>query len=100
MATVKNYMRTLWDTQQTVCNALGMDLRRASFDIRCLVIAMDAPIALLIKIMVDKGLFTDVELNGYVQAARNQPFLRMPVEDPVIPDAGPGTIPFPLPIQE
>jgi len=100
VATLKNYMRTLWDMQQTVCNALGMDLRRASFENRCMVIAIDAPIALLIKILTDKGLVTDAELNGYVQAARNQPFTRMPVDTPMLSADGSNTLPFPDPIQE
>lgn len=99
MASLKNYMRTLWDMQQTVCNALGMDLRRSSFEIRCLVIAIDAPAALLIKILVDKKLLTDIELNGYVQAARSFPFTKMPTEQPTVDADGDGLLPFPEPIQ-
>ncbi len=99
MASLKNYMRTLWDMQQTVCNALGMDLRRASFETRCLVISIDAPAALLIKILVDKKLLTDVELNAYVQAARSFPFTKLSSDQPTIDADGDGFLPFPEPIQ-
>lgn len=100
MATLKNYGRTLWDIQQTVCNKIGMDLRQASFETRCLVICIDAPLALLIKVLVDKGVFSDAELNGAVQAIRNMTFAPLSTVPPPVLSTGDGTFPVPDPLQE
>jgi hypothetical protein len=100
VATLKNYARTLWDIQQTVCNKIGMDLRQASFDTRCLVVCVDASIALLIKALVDKGVFTDIELNGAVQAVRNMSFAPLSPVPPIVLSSGDGTLPIPDPLQE
>lgn len=100
MATLKNYARTLWDIQQTVCNRIGMDLRQASFETRCVVICIDASLSLLIKALVDKGVFTDLELNAAVQNVRNTAFSPLSPVPPVITSDSSGTVPFPEPIQE
>jgi hypothetical protein len=100
VATLKNYARTLWDVQQTVCNRIGMDLRQASFETRCVVICIDASLALLIKALVDKGVFSDLELNAAVQAVRSTTFNPLSTTAPVITSDGSGVLPFPEPIQE
>lgn len=102
MATLKNYGRTIYDMQQTVCNKIGFDLRRGPLEIRALVIAVDAPIALLIALLVSKGVFTDAELNGAIQQARALVFAPLerqpPVMDPMAPADQP--LPVPAPLQD
>jgi hypothetical protein len=101
VATLKQYGRTLWDLQQTVCNRIGFDIRRAPSDQRAVLIAVDASFALILKALVDKGVFTDTELNAAVQAVRNTTF--KPLETPPVngPDDVPGTaLPFPDPLQD
>jgi hypothetical protein len=101
MAALKVYGRTLWDLQQTVCNRIGFDLRRAPKEQQAVVIAVDAALSLVIKALVDKGLVTDLELNAAVQAVRNTSF--KPLTDPPIfgPDDSPATVlPVPDPLQD
>lgn len=97
MASLMNYARTLWDVQQTVSNKLGMDLRRASFEIRCAVLAVDASIALLIKVLTDTGVVSDANLNTAVQAVRAMNIEPLPTQPPVVPEDG-SVIPPPPPI--
>lgn len=95
MASLKTYGRTLWDLQQTICNRVGFDLRRSSTETRGLIISMDATFALLIKALVDKGVFTDAELNAAVQSVRNTTF--NPLGPPPLLDMDNMNAPLPVP---
>lgn len=101
MATLKQYGRTLWDLQQTVGKRVGFDVRFSSLEFRAVLIMVDATFALLIKALVDKGVFTDVELNGAVQNVRNTTFA--PLGKPPLPDTlavGEVVYPVPEPLQD
>jgi hypothetical protein len=100
VATLKTYGRTLWDLQQTVGNRIGFDLRTAPLEFRALIIMVDASLALLIKALVDKGVFNDLELNAAVQGVRNTTFARMgppPLVDTMATDQ---VLPVPEPLQD
>lgn len=101
MATLKQYGRTLWDLQQTVGVRIGFDIRRSSLEFRAVLIMVDASLSLIIKALVDKGVFTDVELNGAVQSVRNTVFSPLgppPLADPSV--AGDAVYPVPEPLQD
>jgi hypothetical protein len=101
MASLKTYGRTLWDLQQTVGNRIGFDVRQSSMEFRAILIMVDASLSLLIKALVDKGVFTDLELNAAVQGVRDTTFARL--GKPPLPDtSAPGTpvYPFPEPLQD
>ena len=101
MASLKTYGRTLWDLQQTVGNRIGFDVRLSSIEFRALLIMVDASLSLLIKALVDKGVFSDVELNAAVQGVRNTPFARLgkpPLADTT--SAGDPVYPMPESLQD
>lgn len=101
MATLKQYGRTLWDLQQTVCNRIGFDLRRADTQTRAVVISIDAAFALVLQLLVTKGVFTDVELNNAVQAVRNTSFSPLGKVPMLDSSSGPDqTLPVPEPLQD
>lgn len=100
MASLKTYGRTLWDLQQTVCNKVGFDLRRSSTETRGIMIAVDATFALLIKALVDKGVFTDLELNAAVQGVRNTAFNQLGPAPIIDFDAPSAPLPVPEPLQD
>jgi hypothetical protein len=100
VATLKTYARTLWDVQQTVGRALGFDLRRSSLEVRALVISVDAALSLILKILVDKGLLSDIELNAAVQQVRNMSFTPLERQPPPLDPDHPDAMAFPISIQE
>lgn len=101
MATLKQYGRTLWDLQQTVCNRIGFDIRRAPSDQRAIIIAVDASLSLILKALVDKGVFTDLELNAAVQSVRNTVFQPLGAPPVMGPDDSPTAVyPVPDPLQD
>lgn len=97
MATLFAYARTLWDVQQTVSNKLGYDLRRGSFEIRATILAVDATLALLIKVLTDTEVITDAALNAAVQVVRALDIQPLPTSPPPVPEDG-TVIPPPSPI--
>lgn len=100
MASLKVYGRTLWELQQTICNRVGFDLRRSSTETRGVVISVDATFALLIKALVDKGVFTDAELNAAVQSVRNTNFSPLGVPPVIDMDNTSAPLPVPEPLQD
>lgn len=96
MATLKAYTRNLWRVHRTVTAKLGLNVTWGVPEQRVLVIADDLMLAGLVKLLVDKGLITDAELNAMYSAVEalalpKQPaVVAAPSEDeaPADPDLG------------
>lgn len=96
MATLKQYTRNLWQVHRTVAGKLGLNVTWGEPEQRVLVIADDVMLAVLLKLLVDKGLVTDAELNAAYNAAasaalpKQPPVVAAPGEDeaPAEPDLG------------
>lgn len=80
MATVKQYALSLWRTHRAVCRKLGADLSWGDPAERIRMIGSDVMLAALIKVLTDKSLVTDQELNSVFTAITNADF---PVIRPV-----------------
>ena len=74
MATLKQYARQLWITQRSVCEKLGVKIAWSSLEQRVLVISSDVNLAMLVKILTDKGVITDAELQAVATQVRNADF--------------------------
>lgn len=86
MATVKQYAISLWRAHRAVCRKLGADLSWGDPTERIRVIGSDVMLAGLIKVLTDKSLVTDQELNAVFTAITNADFPALgPVSAP-----GPG----------
>ncbi|MEH0574291.1 hypothetical protein QBA54_07305 [Streptomyces sp. B21-108] len=86
MATVKQYTLSLWRAHRAVCRKLGADLSWGDSTERIRMIGSDVMLAGLIKVLTDKGLVTDQELNTVFAAITNSDF---PALSPVLaPEPG------------
>jgi hypothetical protein len=87
VATVKQYTLNLWRFQKTVCRKLGMDPSRGTDAEKAQIISGNVLTAVLIKILTDKGVMTDAELNAAYTAVAGADF---PVLRTVLPEPGEG----------
>lgn len=71
MATVKDYWVTLRSMARQFAPRFGFDLRMSSIEIRGLAALTAAEFAVLIKMLVDKGVITDADLQAYYVDARD-----------------------------
>ena len=62
MATLKVYARQLWGVQRSVCEKLGVQIAWAPLDQRAAVLSSDVTTAIILKLLTDKGVITDQEL--------------------------------------
>jgi hypothetical protein len=86
MATVKQYALNLWRAHRAVCRKLGADLSWGDSTERIRMLGSDVMLAGLIKVLTDKSLVTDQELDTVFTAITNADF---PVLSPVIaPEPG------------
>lgn len=69
MATLKAYATNLWKVQRAVCAKLGLQVAAAPLSERALAVSGDILLGTLCKVLVDKGLVTDAELNAAYNAA-------------------------------
>lgn len=83
MTTIPQYTTVMRNLQYDICLRLGVDLTTATNTERALALSALAVQATLINLMVSKGIITDAELLGAVNAVRNSPW-KPPVE-PVVP---------------
>lgn len=74
MATVKQYTISLWRAHRAVCRKLGSDLSWGDPSERIRMIGSDVMLAGLIKVLTDKSLVTDQELNAVFTAITNTDF--------------------------
>lgn len=85
MATIPQYTTVMRNAQWDICKRLGMDLQYASNSERALAISNLAVQAVLIDLLVRKGVVTEAELLGAINAVRNSPWQPKP-ETPDIED--------------
>jgi hypothetical protein len=74
MATIQTYQSKLWTTGVAICSKMGVDPSGIGKSTRAVAKAILFLIAVLIKALVDKGYFTDVELNAAYQAAQDDAY--------------------------
>lgn len=68
MAALKVYATNLWKVQRAVCAKLGLQVASAPLSERALAVSGDILLGTLCKLLVDKGLVTDAELNAAFNA--------------------------------
>lgn len=81
MATVKQYAINLWKTHRAVAQKLGMNMAVGGPEERIRALSSDVLLAGLVKILTDKGVVTDAELNAMYTSLANADYPR------------PGTVP-------
>ena len=96
MATLKAYAKQLWGVQRVVAEKLGIQLAGAQLDQRALAISGDVTLAMLVKILTDKGVITDQELLTVANQVKAASFPQLPGEvvgnsDEPLPDPDLGT---------
>lgn len=69
MATVKQYIDQAWTIEKQVAAKYGVDLPSESKTVRVLAKATLAIICVIVKLLVDKGVFTNAELSAAFTAA-------------------------------
>jgi len=72
--TVKQYALRLWGVRKTVTQKLGTDITTADIATRAEMLASDVVTAVVLKLLVEKGVFTDAELNAAANAVVNANF--------------------------
>lgn len=87
MATVKQYSLNLWKVQRTVMKKLGLDIAWAGPAEKVPAMASAVMLATLVKILTDKGVVTDAELNTAYTTVRDADF---PIVWPAPPPMGEG----------
>lgn len=96
MATLKTYARQLWSVQRSVAEKFGIQLAGATADQRAIVLSGDVTLAMLLKILTDKGVITDAELLAVANQVKAATFPQLPGEvvgnsDEPLPDPDMGT---------
>lgn len=96
MATVKQYSRNLWTVQKTIMRKLGLDVLWGGPEDKIRAMSGDVMLGTLIKLLTDKGVLTDAELNAAYTAVaafdfpviRDGPLPPLGEGDPADPDLG------------
>lgn len=78
MATVKQYAINLWHVHKTVIGKMGIGVEWGSVDARAPVLSTDVLLAMIVKILVDKGVVTDLELSTAATQLTNAAFPQLP----------------------
>lgn len=97
MATIKQYALRLWRAHATVSRKLGVDVEWGALDKRVQTLSADVMLAGLVKVLTDKGLITDTELNQIYAQITNASFpalsvsIPAPQEGVTVPDPDLGT---------
>lgn len=82
MATVKQYTLRLWKAHATVSRKLGVDVEWGALDKRVQTLSADVMLAGILKVLTDKGVLTDTELNQVYAQITNASFPALPVGIP------------------
>lgn len=93
MATIKQYARNLWQVQRSVAQKLGVNIAWSQPDLRVVALSSDVCLATLIKVLTDKGVVTDPELQTAFNAVLNADFPKQTSSIPA-PDEN-GDVPDP-----
>lgn len=83
MAALKIYATNLWKAQRAICQKLGLQVASAPLSERALAVSGDILLATLCKVLVDKGLVTDAELNAAYNAAAGANIPQLAVDVPM-----------------
>lgn len=94
MATIKQYVTSLWNAEKTISAKMGLDLRRASFELRCAVLTVDCVLAALVKTLTAAGVTTDAALQAQLDAIAGSAIPQQPASLPP-PDEATGSVPDP-----
>jgi hypothetical protein len=78
MATIPQYVTVMRNAQADICLRLGVDLAYSTNTERALAISNLAVQAVLIDLLVRKGVVTEAELLGAINAVRNSPWKPKP----------------------
>jgi hypothetical protein len=82
MATIPTYVNQMLTRQRAIAKRLGCDIRQADKPTRVLNLALLVMLAVVVKTLVDKGVITDQELMGTMDAARDGIYDDEPIEPP------------------
>lgn len=83
MATVKQYAIRLWDVHKTISGKLGLSIEWGSSADRVPALTTDVMLAGLVKVLTDKGLLTDAELNAVFNSIASATFPPLPAVTPM-----------------
>lgn len=72
--TVKQYIRAMWTRQEVMARRMGCDITASGKSTRVLNLSLVALVAVLVKVLVDKGVITDSELTAALNAARDDDY--------------------------
>jgi hypothetical protein len=82
VATVKQYGTRLWRAYRTLGRAMGVDLGSMPKETRVLVKATCAILGTLLKVLVDRNVVTDAQLEAGYAAAEVELYPDEPVDPP------------------
>lgn len=87
--TVKQYAIRLWDVRKSVSQKLGTDITTADISTRANALSSDVVTAVILKLLVEKAVFTDAELNQASNAVINANFAQLQPSIPSSMDGAP-----------
>lgn len=82
MATAREYATQAWAIEKAIAAKMGLQLEMASKDQRITVRSLLLIIAVLMKLLVDKGVLTNAELTGAFAFIRDDTYPDEPVDRP------------------
>ena len=82
MATVKQYVHELRERAVIIALKRDVDVRGADKQTRVLFLSILTILAVVVKVLVDKGFLTNAELAAGLDAARDDTYDREPTEPP------------------
>jgi hypothetical protein len=85
LTAIGQYVAALRIRQRQVALAHGLYLQGTQFEIRMALAVMNATVAVVVKLLVDKGVVTDAEVTAAFDAAMAAPLGNEPTQ----PDPGP-----------
>lgn len=94
MATIKQYVSTMWGAEKTIAQQMGLDIRRSSFEVRVAVLTVNCVLAAVIKVLTNGGVITDAALQTQLNAIANSTIPPQPYTLPP-PDEATGSVPDP-----
>lgn len=93
MGTIQQYATTLRDVGHDISLKMGYDLRQADLPVRALFTVTCMLIGGVVRVMFNKGVATDAELNTVFTNIRNATYPTLPAVAPPVGEDG--TVPAP-----
>lgn len=82
MATTKQYAKNVRDAMRTIARKMGLYVDSSDKTLRVVASAVAVPIGVLAKVLVDKGVVTDAELQAALNAAAADDYPEEPNDPP------------------